>query len=417
MDNEQQSPFISSYFAYLNKYKNQTAFPVQDFREEREISSLLKKIKDLSGIDFSDNTIDFERYEKLSDKDKTKLLELLMKLYDKTKSKSVLDMIEKVKKELEKGSENRKEQDQNQESTQQEHSSNKNKSANEQTIENKAKNYGDWAFEKFKNKEFSATKKPTLDTRNLDNLSRSQLVSMFRPNVFYSLSNSQKQVLFQAIANDFLRENGISPCAVEMANLPFDSKSICMGEYVPAKGAIYLNKQIFENMDVLDEENNIALPYKILSTIIHEAEHRVQFMNFDKAPKSEAERLLKKSLVEPSKSRNFADYLAEPDEIDARNTALAYVRECANQCTRPEEALALATFYNTEKSRELSNGKSSVSEAVMQENRDVFSNSMLKVPSTMQSQMQNSSSEMYQILSGKGLEVGKTLSRSSTKKF
>ena len=139
-------------------------------------------------------------------------------------------------------------------------------------------------------------------------------------------------------------------------------------------------------------------------------------MNFDKQPRTEAERLLKASLIHLNASKSFADYLSEPDEIDARNAALAYIRECANNCEKPDEALALATFYNAEKERELSNGKKPVPDALTQSNRDVYSASMLKVPMSTQAQMRNGTVSMYQTLCGRGLDNGKSLSKTNFKK-
>lgn len=415
-NNENKSNFVSSYFVYLNRYRSSIPVPVLELQEERDISSLQSKIKDLSGIDFTHRNFDAERYAKLSKSDKSRLLALLMKLYNLTKDEVLLEMIEQIKEEIERKEDNNKQTSGAGSDTKPTEQSNTKKTVETQIIENKAKNYADWSFEKFKDSSFTATKKPVLDTRSLDNLSRNQLVSMFKPNVFYSLSDRQKQVLFQAVANNFLLANGVSPCAVELVNLPHDSKSVCFGEYVPAKGTIYLNSHLLSAMDAMYEEGNTALPYKILSTIIHEAQHRVQFMNFDKQPRTEAERLLKASLIHPNASKSFADYLSEPDEIDARNTALAYIRECANNCEKPDEALALATFYNAEKERELSNGKKPVQDALMQSNRDVYSASMLKVPMSAQAQMRNGTVSMYQTLCGRGLDLGKNLSKTNFKK-
>lgn len=406
-NNENRTNFISSYFAYLKKYRTSISVPNLELQEERDIAFLERKIKDLSGIDFAQHNFDAERYAKLSKSDKSKLLALLMKLYNITEDESLLKMIEQIKEEVE-SKESNNQTDSTSSDTRPTEQSSAKKPVETQIIENKAKNYADWSFEKFKDSTFTATKKPVLDTKSLDNLSRDQLVSMFKPNVFYSLSDRQKQVLFQAVANNFLISNGVAPCAVEMVNLPHDSKSVCFGEYVPAKGTIYLNSHLFSVMDAMYEEGNTALPYKILSTIIHESKHRVQFMNFDKQPRTEAERLLKASLVHPNSSKSFADYLSEPDEIDARNAALAFIRECAKNCEQQDEALALATFYNAEKERELSNGKNPVPDALMQAYQDVYSSSMLKVPTTAQAQMRSQNIAMYQTLCGKGIDLGKT---------
>lgn len=361
--------YLNGYFAYLNKFRRSPEQQPFVAVQERKIEELRQEISKFKGIDLQKGEVDFEKLKNLSFREKEKLIELLVKLYNLTGNKSFEEIADFLKNSLEEEAQTEKPQNP-QEST---NSNEKETSDFERAvIDQKAKKYGDFAYEKAKNTSFTATKKPKIDTSSLDGLSRKQLVEMFDPKIFYSLSDKQRETLYQAVVNDYLIEQGVPPCAVELGNLPIGKNQICFGQYDPARGKIELNNHLFDNIDELSNVSNAHLPYQILSTLIHEAHHRVQFMNIDKEPTSEADKLVKNSLVEPQAGKSYNDYLAEPDEVDARNASLAYLRECATSQDKPKNATDLAKFYNETKTSEMKNGKSLVSQPLMDANSDIY---------------------------------------------
>lgn len=360
--------YLNGYFAYLNKFRRSPESQPFVAVQERKIEGLRHSISEFTGIDLQKGEVDFEKLKNLSFQDKEKLIELLVKLYNLTGNKSFEEIADFLKNSLEEEAQTERPERPQESGTNEKETSDFEKAV----IDQKAKKYGDFAYEKAKNSSFTATKSPRIDTSSLNGLSRTQLVEMFDPEVFYSLSDKQRETLYQAVVNDYLIEQGVPPCAVELGNLPIGKNQICFGQYDPARGKIELNKHLFDNIDELSNVSNAHLPYHILSTLIHEAHHRVQFMNIDKEPKSEADKLVKNSLVEPQAGKSFKDYLAEPDEVDARNASLAYLRECATSQDKPKNATDLAKFYNDTKTSEMKNGKSSVPQPLMDANPDIY---------------------------------------------
>lgn len=189
-----------------------------------------------------------------------------------------------------------------------------------------------------------------------ENLSRNQLVDYFKVDKFYMLNDHQKLQLLQAVANDYCKLNGVNSCAVTLEELPYSDKSICYGEYQPAQSKILLNKRIFDLLDDAKYCKNQYLPMKILSTVIHEAQHRVQFETLDKTDKTEREQLVSDSINKNKRYQSFNKYLVEPEELDARECALEYIKQCARE-TQDE---ILEKYYNTLVLEEQKNGKSNV---------------------------------------------------------
>ena len=406
MENYENEKNISSYFAYLNKRReNPTPEPFK-YQPVKQSDKIKQQIKNIIGSNF--NSADLvATLQTLSFEEKEILLGLLLELFHLTEDQNLLPLIDAVKNSLdeqiekEKKNENKKQADEN----------DKDQKARQQEIDRKNKNYSDYAFEKAKDKNFSATTKPTVDTKEYDNLSRYQLVSMFRPHIFYSLSASQRHKLCQAVVNDYCRANGISPCAVNLSPLPCGNGYMTFGEYAPCKGTITLNSRLFDLIDDFSEENNTALPYKILQTLVHETEHRVQFMNIDKNPKNEADAMLKLSLLEPQSGKSYADYLAEPDEIGARNAALAYIRDCATECERPEESALLSSFYNCQKEAEIKSPKSDTSQIIKDAHPDIYNGAFIHAPSTIQASMKTNIKDMMGIALGRTSSFGRSLGR------
>lgn len=408
MENFENERYISSYFAYLNKQRVNPAPVPFIYRPVKQSDKIKARIREILGVDYNADSFE-ERLLTLSFEDKEKLLALLLELLHLTGDKRLLALIDKVKLSLDNEVEEEKEEEKEKKNYTEADTSDED--AKQKAIDNKAKNYGDFAFEKAKNHNFTATKQPTIDTREFDGLSRNELVSMFRPNVFYSLSPAKRHKLCQAIVNDYCHANGVSPCALDLDPLPCGKGYMTFGEYVPCAGKIVLNSHFFDNIDEFSEESNPAFPYKILQTLVHEAEHRIQFMNIDNAPTSEADALVKDSLLEPQQRKSFSQYLAEPDEVGARNAALAYFRECAESCKHPDEAARLACFYNCQKKEEMKSPKADVPQVLKTAHPDIYNGAMLNTSSTLQASMRSNIKNVMDVSLGKTSSLGRSLSR------
>lgn len=270
----------------------------------------------------------------------------------------------------------------------------------------KYREYSLFAVAKSQNKNHFPTERSIVNTTSFKNLSRNELVKNFQADKFYSLTSTQKQALFQAVADEYLSSYGVEPCAVNLVDLPISDKSVCFGQYNPNTGSISINKNLLANIDSADEANNQYLPYQILSTIIHEARHRVQFSMLNDKNLSDKERLVVNSLMHPQENMSYNSYLAEPDELDARNEALAYIRQVATSQQGTDNSLA--QFYNLTKENEMQNSKSPVSPKVMENFPDIYENTYLRQGQNY-NRMQQEKREFSQIIRGnyQSLELAK----------
>lgn len=403
--NEKQNLYMDSYLKYLNKRKKHQTQTISNSNSTYSLSDR-RDLLEQAGINPLDGSVNLEKFALLSSEMKIEILRILIDVYNLNQSEQVLKLIKLLKKDTEKQIINEVPENQKQtakgaiyfSSTQ---------TAEREIVDLKAKQYSNFMFERAKNTNFKATTKPVLSTAKLQHLSRAELVSMFTPKVFYSLSDIQRHTLCQAIVNDYLQSNGVEPCAVKTTKLPIGGTTICFGNYNPAKGVIELNSELFGSCDDFDNTQNQCFPYQLLSTLIHEAQHRVQFANLDKIATSEAANLMKESLLSPQFGKSFADYLAEPDELDARNASLKYFKDCVSQSLSVEESFALASFYNQAKIKEQNNKKSAVCDVLEKQNTELYDKSMFKLPSNVQSKMQAENYEMFEILLGKSKELSK----------
>lgn len=268
----------------------------------------------------------------------------------------------------------------------------------------KYQDYRLFAARKSSDSNYFPTQK-TVDTREFGKLSRDELISCFSADKFYSLTSNQREALFQAVVNDYLLSNGVAPCGVVLKDLPMSKSSICFGQYSPNSGCIYLNKNLFANLESADEANNQYLPYQVLSTLIHEARHRVQFSMLDCPNLGEKDQKVVNSLLHPQSSMSYSQYLSEYDEIDARNAALAYMREAANN---QKGSNSLAKFYNLAKEREIKNPKKDISSNMKAYFPDIYNNTYLSSAPTYDS-MRAELAEFNDITRGryKALELAK----------
>ena len=213
--------------------------------------------------------------------------------------------------------------------------------------------YAKFALNKSLNKIPTNITKPK-SAGDFEGLSRSALVEYFDAKNFYSLGEKQQKQLYQAVVNEYCNSLGVQPCAVKFIELPFSEKTVCYGEYDPNKRVININSSV---LDLLPDANgNQYLPYKILATLVHEAKHSHQFENVGKQSLSTKEQYIKNSLITNQSGLTFGQYLAEPDELDARNAAQEYFREMFEISKNQN----LAAFYNLQAINENNNPKEKI---------------------------------------------------------
>ena len=159
----------------------------------------------------------------------------------------------------------------------------------------------------------------------------------------------------QAVANDYCKTKGVNSCAIELADLPFSDNAICYGEYVPSQSKILINRQVFDMLEDFKYCKNQYLPMKVLSTVVHEAQHRVQFETLDKPNKSVREQLVSDSINQEKREISHNKYLIEPEELDARDATIEYIKECARNSDNPIFAKYLNTLIMNERKNRKSN--------------------------------------------------------------
>ena len=266
----------------------------------------------------------------------------------------------------------------------------------------KAKDYGEWAKQKFIEDNKPSKKRPRerlANTREFNGFSRDQLIEYYSPSKFYSLSSEQRRALFQATVNEYLDSNGVERCPVTLKNMPINKKSVYYGLYRPQYQEISINSNLFDNIDQLDNENNAYFPYQILSTLIHEATHHVQFQNLEDGADDEKSQLIKSSMMNDQDNMSYDEYLTEADELDARDSALAYIKEAALNAT--QNRLNLCVFYNLQKNDEMKNPKKAVSKEVKNMFPNIYDNTFMKTTVEKISNMKASQIEMNEIIHGR----------------
>ncbi len=233
-------------------------------------------------------------------------------------------------------------------------------------------NYADYAINKALDPNYKPKEPKTIATGQFSASSREELIDMFDSKNFYKLSNKQKAQLFQSVVNDYCISNGVSPCSIRVEDLPVSDKSVCYGEYVPSDATIVLNKAVLESIGVAALTQNAFLPIQILSTLIHEAQHRVQFEKADGPYSSTREMVVSENLKHPQVSLSHKEYLSEPDELDARGAALDYIFTASQMVNNPK----LKAYYNTKMLAEMRNGKVEIPEEMKKLFPDIY-NSMV----------------------------------------
>ncbi len=223
-------------------------------------------------------------------------------------------------------------------------------------------------FEKSLNENYlPTTKANTTDEYGFHNLSIYNLLTLFYPSNFYKLDSKQIEALCQALVNKHCEAMNVIPCKVNFKEINSNSKYLTSGEYNVNEGYIDINKRYLTGFNIAKNQNNLSFPLRLMTTLVHEAEHRVQFANLDKPSTSEMDTLVKDSimnpnnkdyLVYPSNNASFENYLSEPDEMAARNVSLAYLEEMVNmKASNNSEIEKIAMYYNNILDEEQENQK------------------------------------------------------------
>ncbi|MBQ7466875.1 MAG: hypothetical protein IJS74_02250, partial [Clostridia bacterium] len=271
----------------------------------------------------------------------------------------------------------------------------------ENPVKQKAKDYGAWAKQQLQSSgkpHKTASRLDLIDTKAFDGLSRKELLEYYTPSKFYSLSGKQRDALCQATVNEYLISHGCRPCPVGFMDMPVNDRCVYYGLYRPQYQEIFINDNLFNNIDTLSDQNNTNFPYQILSTLIHEATHHMQFSDIERGADNEKTRLIKRSMMNNQNNMSFSEYLAEADELDARNSALEYIREASYEAGAGRQNLM--AFYNVQKNSEIKSPKKEVSKQVHSFFPDIYDNTFLSPSIESTSRMAANAKEMNEIIKG-----------------
>lgn len=385
---------------YLQIYISQQRTLHANSLENSDFSEYENHILDLADNFANGEFLDFKKYDikdigKLSDA----LISMLYKVKNEKQLKQLLQLLDALNLIAEE-----EPSDENEENRKL-----KNKSVlkpsddkiDENPVTQKAKDYSAWAkqqYLQFDQYVRNRKKSKLIDTTKFEGLTRDQLIAFYHPSKFYSLSTKDRNALFQATVNEYLVSNGAEPCAVNFMEMPITDRSIHYGLYRPQYGDLFINSKLFDNIDELAQNGNIHFPYQILSTLIHEATHALQFQSITKESLTEKDQLILNSMKHSQSNMSYHEYLAEADELDARNSALEYIRNAIPSVQKGRENLK--AFYNTEKNKEMKNSKKYVQKNVQSMFPDLFDSTFLAPDLAKMQRMNSSAKEMQAIVKG-----------------
>lgn len=243
------------------------------------------------------------------------------------------------------------------------------------------------------NKDYTCPNVDTQDVGRFQELSQNELLNFFSPSKFYALSTTEKHNLFQAVVNDYCNLRGVKSCLVSLSDLPLSSTNVCFGEFVPTESTILLNSAVFDAIDDCKKTKNAFLPYQILLTLVHEAQHRVQFEKIDEPVTSQKQQLINKCLLEPQLNLSQKAYISSFDELDARNCALEYIKNAIDKT----DNLTLEKFYNTKLLDEQKQAK----EYLTAQQKNMFDYIFNQKPTSSRENLNVEKNQFYRILHSK----------------
>lgn len=391
--------YIDMYFNNINRIRKNPIDAFLFVKPNLTKDEYLRNIKRLCNFNYENGSFSLNAILKLDKEDRDILLKSLLILFNTTNDVSLKNVLKKI--------------------------INATKLAIEDTIglardvafhhdsplseyQRKAKYRSQYAFNKTLNDKFCPITSPSISTKKFEQFSRHELVSFFNPQLFYQLTNNDQMALLQAVANDYLRSQGIKPCAIKLAPLDFSRDAICYGEYDPNVGVIKINSRLFNNMEDLDYCQNSFYPIQMLSTIIHEATHHIQFQKLgtNSYDDSVKDSLIVSSLLENQVGKTHAEYLAEADELDARNASLEYIRNAISSKATQFD-LSLASFYNYMKDYESRYNVLPVNDQTKKCFNHLYLSNKISVPKSLENYIATSKKEMLQAMLFGTFEISK----------
>ncbi|MEG1581625.1 MAG: hypothetical protein RR334_00495 [Clostridia bacterium] len=198
------------------------------------------------------------------------------------------------------------------------------------------------------------SKKPNNLTSIYDELSFEELSSIMTSPNFSKLSDKELMQVCQAVSASYLKKEGVPPCLVRFENIKDKPNQFTKGFYSPADEEIVLNNKLITMKNEF-KANGVDSSYigaTLLSTIIHESRHRVQFNNLDKSEKTGNFDYVTAMLQFANNANitKFSDYLGAVEELDARNATLCELQSLALGSHGNE---TLKAFYEIEQTEEI----------------------------------------------------------------
>lgn len=213
-------------------------------------------------------------------------------------------------------------------------------------------------YNKSLNAQYLPTKPAKASKYGFDDLSLEELQALFIPSNFYKLTEAQIKDLSQALVTAYCKSHNVQSCRVDFKTIPAPSNQVVYGMYQVNDGCIEINQRFAIGIKSAKNAKNPVFPLQLMTTLIHEAQHRVQFASLDNQATNAREELVKQAILHPdckdylkskfSNSTSFASYMSEPDEVDARDSSLQFVESMlSNQhLTNEEDYNKIAAYYN-----------------------------------------------------------------------
>lgn len=358
MENIESQELITD--KYTNMYKNnQLAF---EFVKEKENAAYLQIDNFIIGKNFNINVNGkiFSSFDNLSSTDYMTLMDYLLELLNETDDPAKIVKIKKMIAEL-----YAKNIQNNAEKPSKNNEQPKYAKTESDLPKQKAADYQEYAEKQLKRE--IKTPEITIDTSKFEKFTDKQLFEFYKTDKFYKLSKEDQMALLQTSVNRYLDAAGVERVPISLDyGMTLDDRFVEYGNYKPSHQTIFLNGNLFNNVE--QNEGNIFLPLKLLSTVVHEARHHIQFSKFQFSPANKVEELIQKSMQQSQANLSFKEYLAAPDELDARNAALEFMRIAAVETND----INFAAFYNLEKQREQNNKKSPAPQTMINDCQDIY---------------------------------------------
>lgn len=206
----------------------------------------------------------------------------------------------------------------------------------------------------------------SMDTNSIyDEKPWNQLIEMFDSKNFYKLSKEELVQLTQAVSNKYCEMNNVNKVPVII-----NSKIRALGKYYTFGNYVNLTNDYFDLFNYIKNTgiDNKLLPYKILSTTLHEARHSYQFRTNTSKDKKEERYMI--NCVHINKHYllrvyygninevfdNMSKYYSRVSEMDANDASYKTIRDLSKESLKNNEELekyfikAMTDPYNSKDS-------------------------------------------------------------------